>query len=78
MLNDSNDAEHLLSKVKEQLSELFNAKIPILEKYQEMFQEEPAYKVKVFFEKIQEPFNILTEMFEIIKHITKLMKDDLD
>jgi hypothetical protein len=52
MLNDSHEAETLLSNVKIQLKELFHSKIPIYEKYLEMFKEEPTKKVKEYFEEI--------------------------
>lgn len=59
MLNDSSEAEDLLSKVKVHLHELFHSKSNILEKYLQMFKEQPSSKLKVFFEDIDVPFTKL-------------------
>lgn len=60
MLNDSQEASTLLSDIKTQLKELFHAKIPITQKFQEMFnKEEISRKVIDCFNQIQVPYNRL-------------------
>lgn len=59
MLNDNSNAQKLLEMVKSQINELFNAKIPIAQKYKEMYQEEPGLKVKNYFAEIDVPFDKL-------------------
>ena len=78
MLNDSSEADHLLKEVKEKLKELFHAKIPIIDKYNEMFTEEPTKKVKEYFNKIGVPIDRLEEIYQLMKQITKEMKENLD
>jgi len=62
MLNDNSDANNLLARVKTNLYELINAKIPISEKFKQMYKEEPTDKVKKYFEKIEIPFEKLQEI----------------
>lgn len=61
-----------------QLVELFHAKTTIYSKYKKMFREEPPKKVKEFFDKIEKPYPLLKEIFEIIQYITRIMKENLD
>ena len=63
MLNDSQEAASLLSKVKEELNELFHSKEPIYNKYKEMYKEEPANRVKGFLLDIDVPVIKLQEIY---------------
>ena len=42
-----------------------------------MFQEEPTAKVKQYFDTIGQPYQILGEIFSLIKYITNVLKEDL-
>lgn len=70
MLNDSQEANKLLSRVKEELSELFHSKKPIYEKFMEMYKEEPPKRVKDYLVQIDVPIVKLKQIFELIKVIT--------
>ena len=78
MLNDSQEAASLLSKVKEELNELFHTKEPILTYYKKMYKEEPADRVKAFLLDIDVPVIKLKEIYELIQLITHEMKQKLE
>lgn len=78
MLNDSSEADKLLANVKGQINQLFNAKIPIYQQYKEMFKEEPANRVRKYFEEIDVPYNKLKEIAELIAYVTDTLKDKID
>jgi len=79
MLNDSSDGEAILSKLKRDLTELFNTDKLMIDQYRELFDgAEPSAKVKELMEKIGRPREKMKEIYTIIKQMTNEMKEELD
>lgn len=43
-----------------------------------MFKEEPAYKVRKYFEEIDVPYNKLKEIANLIAYVTDTLKENID
>ncbi len=78
MLNDSQEAAHLLQKVKVELNVLFHSEITMYDKFIQMYKEEPPTRVKEFLTEIGVPIDKLNQIFCLIKYITQSMKEILD
>lgn len=80
LLNDNSAATPMLAKVKNQVIELFHSKIPILDKYREMFPNE-IIRRKLKIEAMQSigvPYEKLLRIYELIKFITEDISNNLE
>ena len=80
LLNDNSAATPMLAKVKNQVIELFHSKIPILDKYREMFPNE-IIRRKLKIEAMQSigvPYKKLLRIYELIKFITEDISNNLE
>lgn len=80
MLNDNVSVADLLQRVKKQLSELFHSEMPIIDKFREMFNEEPSLQLKKYLEEIDYPLPKLQSIYSLIQQIVMEIKgrDDID
>ncbi|CDW83263.1 inositol hexakisphosphate and diphosphoinositol-pentakisphosphate kinase 1 [Stylonychia lemnae] len=78
MLDDNSSAEKLMNDIKKKLTALMHQDKPLLEAFQEMFNNTPKQSLQEIMKRLGNPLKRMDQMFNLIQEVTESLKKRLN